>query len=220
MTEVLLVGGSPAHVSEDLMHELIENAEYVCAVDSGADQLFDIGHAPNLFCGDADSLSQKGITTIGILAAQEYIDAEVYEEDKDATDLELALQAIKKRVPDARITACNMLGGRTDHELAVIGCLANCGMPVMIQEEDCLANIMLEDEEWGLLDMEGMGFSFIPLEHNSVVTLEGMKWDLDHKVCHTLSDLGISNIIEKDQTMVTCNGGSIIAFTYENPKEK
>ena len=211
MTNVLLVGGSPEHIDNELLQELVDDAEYVCAVDSGADALFEIGHAPNLFCGDADSISQKGRATIGILAAQEYIEAEVYETAKDYTDLNLALKAITSHIADANIIACNMFGGRPDHELAALGCLAHCGMPIMIRENEFVANILHKDNQWGLLDMQGKTFSFIPLEKDSVVSLTGF----DHKVCDSLSDLGISNIVSSQEATVCCHGGCILGVALD-----
>jgi thiamine pyrophosphokinase len=88
-------------------------ADYVIAADSGLDQAHRLGYAVDLVLGDFDSVSAAG------LAAAEAAGAAVERHPvaKDATDLELALDAALARHPD-EIVVIGGHGGRVDHFLA------------------------------------------------------------------------------------------------------
>ena len=130
----LLVSGSPAGVSAPLLHWLAARSDFVLAVDSGAEQLAAAGILPDLLLGDLDSLSEK---TFEYLKTKG-VPLECFDMDKDATDLELGIEALSLR-GYRRLIATNVSGGRTDHLLGSLGALASAahdkGMQVAYFDE-------------------------------------------------------------------------------------
>ena len=106
--------GSPEPSSVELVRALAAGADYVVAADRGAEVLFQAGVRPNVFCGDADSVSPE-------VAAWAPV-------EKYATDLALAIDCARHEAArqDARLhlTLTCATGGRPDHQLAVLGLLA------------------------------------------------------------------------------------------------
>ncbi len=102
---VIVAGGSPppAGALEDLPVPAL-----VIAADSGLDHAIHLGMSVDLIVGDLDSVSTAGLET----AANARI--ERHSPDKDATDLELALQAAIATGTD-RIVILGGHGGRLDH---------------------------------------------------------------------------------------------------------
>ncbi|MBT5085466.1 MAG: thiamine diphosphokinase, partial [Actinobacteria bacterium] len=80
---VFLGGPAPALTAP------LPSAEFVIAVDRGADHALALGYSVDLLVGDLDSVSAAGR-----LAA---IEIEQHPVDKDETDLELALAAAERR---------------------------------------------------------------------------------------------------------------------------
>lgn len=210
---VLVVGGSPMAASIETVARASARAKHVCAVDRGFDRAIEAGLAPELFCGDGDSISAEGAEALRRLVADGRCEVERYNPDKDFTDLALALRAVHGRWGNARVVATCLDGGRADHALGALGCLAfaACG-PVELEEEAYEGRILHAGEAWELRGAVGRQFSFIPLAAGSVVSEEGMKWELDHHACPLLSDLGVSNVLTADPARFSCHEGTVVAY--------
>jgi thiamine pyrophosphokinase len=118
----------------ELVRGLAQEAGFVVAVDSGGEDLRSAGLVPQLLIGDFDSLG--GDTLMALEAAgAEVMGFDAY---KDVTDFELALRELRSR-GFAAVVATKVLGGRIDHGLAALACLAAAaeeGTRVVIAEED------------------------------------------------------------------------------------
>jgi thiamine pyrophosphokinase len=115
----LVVSGSPEGVVPGLVARLAPYAGLIVAVDSGADVARAAGLTPALLLGDFDSIDPQTLASLG----SQGVETVTHEVHKDATDLELALDALWQR-GFRTIVATNILGGRVDHELAALGNLA------------------------------------------------------------------------------------------------
>lgn len=107
---VVITGGDPvdpSHVVE------LPTGAHVIAVDSGIEQAQRLGLPIDLAIGDFDSVTPAGLAQAAAAGAQ----IERHPVAKDATDLELALDAAMARAP-SRIHVLGGHGGRLDHLLA------------------------------------------------------------------------------------------------------
>lgn len=215
---VLMVGGSPEPSSPALVSRLAATSDVVVAVDRGLDTLIAADVDPDLFCGDCDTASRTATLHLDCLVAAGTCELERYDPYKDFTDLALALRATHERWSGARITFTCFSGGRPDHFLAVVGTLARAPFSVALEEDGFSGRILRAGERWDIADASGDGFSFVPLLPDTVVSEQGMEWELDHRHCDALSDLGVSNIIRESSARVTCHEGCIVAYLFRNER--
>ncbi|WP_102338501.1 thiamine diphosphokinase [Collinsella provencensis] len=216
---VLIVGGSPEPSSAVLVANLAAQCNAVVAVDRGLDVLLEVGIACDLFCGDADSVSERGAELVHACEAgkQGLVCAvERYDPHKDYTDLALALRAIDERWPDAQLVCTCLTGGNPDHALAVYGRLAACRESLIELREDGFRSYVLHGPFMlHVEDAWGKRFSFVPLSPEAVVSEFGMRWELNCAPVELLSDLGISNVIESNNALFTCHEGVVVAWVFD-----
>jgi thiamine pyrophosphokinase len=109
MAVLVFAGGDP--VDEQWSRVLPLDA-LVIAADSGLDHVHALGRRADLVVGDLDSVTPAALERAGA----ERTAVEEHPADKDATDLELALDAAK-RAGATRVTVVGAGGGRLDHFL-------------------------------------------------------------------------------------------------------
>ena len=217
---VLIVGGSPEPVSIDLVGSLAAGCDAVVAVDRGLDLLLGAGRPPDLFCGDADSVSTAGAALVRAAeagtSAGEGADFEVerYNPAKDYTDLSLALRAVRERWPGSDLVCTGLAGGRPDHFLGCLGCLVSWRGAVELFENAYEGRILHDGADWTISGRTGRRFSFVPLSETATVSIRGMQWELDHRDGSLLSDLGISNVVTADPAWIACHAGTIGAWVF------
>lgn len=226
---ILIVGGSPEASSPETVRAAAADCDVVVAVDRGLDALDAAGIACDLFCGDADSVSPEGAARVRAAQASSpapasqaprparpSFEVERYDPHKDFTDLSLALRAVRSRWgADPAVRCCCLSGGRPDHALAVLGCLARWGGSVELIEDGFEGRVLHAGAFWELgLDLVEARFSFVPLAPGAVVSIAGMRWNLDRAEVGVLSDLGISNVVELAGARVTCHDGVIACWAF------
>lgn len=216
---ILLIGGSPEPSSLSTVIAASAECDKIVVVDRGLDIALSAGLRPDLFCGDADSVSPVGA---GVVAAAEQDDSglsfevERYDPFKDASDLSLAFRAIYERWGVADVICTCLSGGRPDHFLAVAGCLGRAEKAnVKLIEDDFEACVLHGGDSWKIQDAQGRRFSLLALEEHSIATEAGFHWNLDHQEISLLSDWGISNVVESDVASVTCEQGTLFAFLFQ-----
>lgn len=179
-----MVGGSPAGVAPETLLRAAacagkdgvaggagRRARVVVAVDRGLDALLAAGIAPDLFCGDADSVSVRGrelveraeaaaggsaaVRAAGSAASNVPDDSsapafevERYNPHKDFTDLSLALRAVRERWGDAELVLSGFSGGNPDHYLGVLGRLAGWLGHIELVEDGFRGRILHAGEAW------------------------------------------------------------------------
>jgi thiamine pyrophosphokinase len=234
----LVISGSPGGVAPELVALLALDAEFIVAVDSGADVAQQAGLTPDLLLGDFDSIDARTFARLH----SEGVETLAYDAHKDATDLELALKVLLQRGFTALLVT-HALGGRIDHELAALGNLTAVverGMTVIIIEENevCVLlsacgeqgkgsvcgmdngeDVCATDETVGTCAVLKLDFSsvlapsfvsFIPWGSKAEVSIQGVEWELDHALLAPSSSRGVSNVVVADQVNFTVHKGTAI----------
>ena len=214
---VLLVSGSPQKVSPELLWELSEGMSFVVAVDSGGQLCADAGVIPDLLIGDMDSVSAE----VRAAFAEQEVEEVVFAGEKDASDLELALQLIGQR-GYTDLVATNILGGRIDHELAALGSLVaagQAGLAITVVEE---GQTLIFLNNPGVRQQLQMNFfsrveqdaapmiSLIPWGGPAVVSAKGFRWELEQAELSPNSSLGVSNYPVAATPLVELHEGALI----------
>ena len=201
----------------ELVTRLACEADYVIAVDRGAQVLRLAGIEPDVFCGDDDSASGEDASWAHRVATRDIL----YPSEKYATDLSLAIDCARheaaRRSAGLVVTVTCATGGRLDHQLAVLGLLAkNADANPRIVEDGLECRILSPDgtRSWdvGSCAEVGATFSALALEEGALVSEKGMRWELDHHRFSLLDDLGVSNVILSPDATVTCDEGVVAAF--------
>lgn len=209
---VLVVCGSPERSSERTIRRAACLCSHVVTVDRGFDAAAAAGVPIDLFCGDADTVSESGRNAV--MSDSRPFEVERYDPHKDATDLDLALRAVDARWPRCSVIVTCCSGGAPDHALGVLGRLAASPHEVLIIEDSFEARVLHACEVWTIQGAEGRRFSCIPLSEDVVVSEYGMRWGLDHARVPLLSDLGISNVVEDKDASVACHSGVLVAWLF------
>lgn len=210
--KVLVVCGSPVVASAELLRQLAGECDHIVAVDRGLDALLGVGLSCDVYVGDADTVSDEGRALVD--AAKDF-EVEHHNPYKDYTDLALALDAIRRRWPNAEVVATCATGGRPDMALSVLGLLANYkDAPVWIKEDETTARILHADESWTIQGVEGKTVSIVAIAPNTVVSEQGLEWELDHSPLGLLADTGISNVV-RGTAKIQVHTGTAIAYLFK-----
>lgn len=211
--KVLVACGSPVVASAELLRQLAGECDHIVAVDRGLDALLGVGLNCDVYVGDADTVSEAGRALVD--AAKDF-EVERHNPYKDATDLSLALDTIRRRWPNAELITTCATGGRSDMALSVLGLLAGYDdAPVWIAEDDTTARILHAGESWTIEGAEGKTFSIIAIAPNTKVSEHGLEWELDHAPLALLADTGISNIVRGTATIDVHSGVAIAYLLHQ-----
>ena len=197
--------------SADLLRGLVGECDHVVAVDRGLDALLGAGLGCDVYVGDADTVSDTGRALVD---AAEAFEVERHDPYKDYTDLALAIDSVRRRWPGAEVVATCATGGRPDMALSVTGLLAGYeDAPIWIAEDKVVARILHAGETWIIEGAEGKTFSIIAIAPGTVVTEQGLEWELDHSPLGLLADTGISNVVRKT-AKIQVHQGIAIGYLY------
>lgn len=213
----MLVSGSPLGVTPEVLWEMSEGMSFVVAVDSGAKWCYEAGVVPDLLVGDLDSVEKN----IAESYLQQDVEVVAYPADKDASDIELAIDLIIER-GYVDLVATNVIGGRIDHELAALGNLAAAGergLAVTVVETDQTLIFMNSPGARSRLQVElgasvesvsQITVSLIAWAGEATVSATGYKWELDHATLSPTSSLGLSNVPVAVEPVIELHSGSLI----------
>ena len=176
----------------------------VVAADSGLGHVYALGLRPDVVVGDLDSVYPTDLARAELEGTQ----IERHPTDKDATDLELALDLVRRRGV-TNVTVIGAGGGRLDHALAGLALLAAPQWASMRITAFVGAARMTIVHADAILDG--------PL--GSIVTLlavggpatgvgtEGLRWPLHDAELLPASTLGVSNEIVHSPARITVRAG-------------
>ena len=180
----------------------IPEGALVIAADGGLRHTEGLGLAPDVILGDFDSL--------GYIPA----DSRVYPVEKDDTDAMLAVRVGLERGCDDFLFYGAMDGPRLDHTIAnfqTLGYLATHGARGTLIGRDYIATVLSAESIEFSENAEGI-LSLFCLGQAAEVSIEGLKYGLDHGTLTPDFPLGVSNHFEGKPAKITVHSGLVLAL--------
>ena len=189
------------------------DADVVIAADSGWYEARCVGVVPDELLGDLDSVLDEDV------AEAERLGVEVHRfpTDKDATDLELALdRALAHGVE--RIVVVGPGGGRLDHQLGELLLLASAKYAHVTIEARLGGSIVhpVRGTPRRITGPPGSTVSIVPIAGPATVTTTGLRWPLAGERLDPGSTRGISNELEQDSATVCAGHGVVLVVVPEH----
>ena len=186
---------------DGLLFPIPEDA-LVIAADGGLRHTQALGIRPDVILGDFDSLG--------------YVpdDSQVYPVEKDDTDAMLAVRVGLERGCDFFLFYGAMDGPRLDHTVAnfqTLGYLATHGARGALIGRDYIATV-LRGETIEFSEAAAGILSLFCLGASAEVTIEGLKYGLDHGTLTPDFPLGVSNHFEGKAARITVHSGLVLAL--------
>ncbi len=186
----------------------VREGDLLIGADHGALFLVEHGFVPYLSVGDFDSVTPEQLIRIREGSRK----TEAYDPiDKDYTDTELAFERALEIRPD-EVILVGALGTRFDHSLANIHLLVKAmqhGIPASIADEH--NEIRLTADR---LAIRGTGYSNVSLlplmPRVTGITLSGFRYPLTDAVLAMGQSLGISNVLEEEEGIITVGDGWLL----------
>jgi thiamine pyrophosphokinase len=200
-TCLVLAGGEAVLPADPLPHDI------VIAADGGLALAERLGLAVDVLVGDLDSAEAAAVDRAKASGA----DIEQHPVDKDASDLELALEAAAGR----GCTRVVVVGGtsldRIDHLLANAALLAAPRFAAIDLQWWVGATRVLPVHGSLLIEGEpGEVVSILPIGGPATVTATGLVWPLDHERLDPHSTRSISNRLDAATATITVSDGRAI----------
>ncbi len=189
MKTICLVSGGPEYLLPEKLDK--DDATFI-GIDEGVLFLQKRNIAPSAAFGDFDSITDEDVESL----KEQNMNMFTFEQEKDMTDLELALQWAFEQEPD-RIELYGATGGRLDHEMINMQLLKqglDRGIEMVIIDRTNEV-FMKKPGRYMLEKDERFPYvSFIPFSSEvKGITLEGFKYPLDQAELVWGSTLCISN---------------------------
>lgn len=197
----------------DAARALLEQDDYLVAADGGANHLLKMGVLPELVIGDLDSIDEE--TLFDLTSAD--VEIKQYSEDKDETDIELALRYAVELRPSA-ILIVGALGGRLDQTLANLSILTDPTLPkIDIRMDDGVEEVFFcrasaaKGEQAKVQGRSGDTVSLIPW-HGRVegVQTKGLQWPLYGETLFSDKSRGISNMMVDEMAAIRIQSGLLL----------
>jgi thiamine pyrophosphokinase len=188
---------------------MIEEDDFLVAVDGGLRHLLFLGLTPQLLIGDLDSVTPHDLDS----CIQWGIEILRFPPEKDETDLELAvLDSLQRGFNDIVITCA--VGGRLDHTL---GNLSLLGLPELKGTHTRISHgattIYLVNGRIDLPTSPGALISLLPWgEAVQGVTTSGLQYPLKDATLYPWKTRGLSNVATSTQISVTVKSGQLLLF--------
>ena len=193
----------------DFFDKVAKGANYIICCDGGAGFAAKLGLVPHLIVGDFDSLD------VNIKADYENksVTFAEFPVEKNATDLEMAVEMALQKSPD-EIIILGGYGGRADHFLGNIQTL------VMAAKADAKAFLVSSTTKAFVIDKyaeiprENFDYiSLVPLEAEvSGITTTGLKYPLRSDTLRIGTTVGISNEFVDSVATVVVDEGLLLAI--------
>ncbi|SHN42189.1 thiamine diphosphokinase [Cryptosporangium aurantiacum] len=182
---------------------------FVVAADSGVDGAHAIGLRVGLAIGDFDSASPGAAERVEAAGGR----VERHPAAKDATDLELALDAALALRP-ARIVVLGGAGGRFDHWLAVAFLLASpLYAGVEVQARWASATVTVVRTEAVLTGEPGDVVTLLPVHGAAIgIRTEGLEYPLRDEDLPPGTTRGVSNVLSGTTARVALRDGVLLTI--------
>jgi thiamine pyrophosphokinase len=213
-TAVVFAGGPTSHPSGPCRAPGVEPpcAELVIAADSGLDLAVALGHRVDLVVGDMDSVTPEALEQ----AERDGAEVRRHPTDKDATDLELALDAAVAAGCD-RIVVIGSSRGRMDHLLGGTLVLASPRYAAVEVAGWLGGALVVPVHDRRTLDVApGSIVSLMPV-HGAAedVSTVGLRWPLRSERLEPGSSRGASNEAVAERVEVSVSRGTLLVVLPE-----
>jgi len=183
--------------------------DLVIAADGGLGHARDLGVDVDVVVGDLDSVTSADLAA----ARSRGTTVQEHSPDKDATDLELALDAALARGA-TRLTVAGIAGGRADHHLANVLLLAHDRYRDLevdgLWGGDLLA--VVRDSRRLTVDA-GAVVTLLPVGGPALgVSTEGLRWPLSDDTLVAGTTWGVSNVALRTEVTVQVRSGVVVAI--------
>lgn len=193
----VLIFGNGEFKNRNLLDKFLKFEDvFVIGVDGGCDYLIENKIKIDLAIGDFDSIKYKNVLcdTPNILKT-----------DMDISDLEFAINyCLDKNF--CKMYLFGFTGRRADHFLFNLRCLGkafNNGVEIFVIDEFNIITLLLGERDFQKENFKF--FSVIPMYDNTVISIEGSKYDLKNENINLLSTLTLSNEWEKEKIKISSN---------------
>ncbi len=189
----------------------IPTPAFVVAADSGLDHALRLGLGVDVLVGDLDSVSEEALATFAGPVVR-------YPAEKDATDLELALDLVAGRASIDRVVVVGGLGGRIDHLLATAGLVAAeryAHLDVVWLAGT--ARVSVIHLQRTLHGSPGETVTLLPVGGPAgQVTTRGLRWELAGDILTPGQTRGVSNVFLGAVATVRVGSGTLLAIQPES----
>lgn len=212
-TVIVFAGGDPIPLSA--VADLPGDA-FVIAADSGLDRARESGFEIDLLVGDLDSISSDGRRE----AEAQGTEIERHPVYKDATDMELALQAARRHGAH-NVIVIGGHGGRQDHYLANALLLPSPAFADLdIEWRAGRARLYAVHEALELAGKIGASISLLAVG-GAVrgVETSGLRWNLDGDNLDAGSTRGVSNEFTKETASISVEAGTLLVVVPDPETE-
>ena len=219
MKQALLVGPIFDKWHIDHLAHLVASEGYVhlIAVDGGAEACRLAHVIPTLYVGDKDSISDEALAYIELMQVERV----ELQRQKDVSDFSSALTWLGER--DVRsIETLGFVGGRLDHQLAVLGEMLHQQIDGIFYDEK---QTLWTATQRGRLPKkvvvskaEYANFSVFALIAPACVSVDGAVWPLEKCVLRPCVSLGLSNEFAPkafDARVLVHEGGALVIANKE-----
>ena len=190
----------------------IDSDDYVIGVDKAAHWLLIHGIIPNVAVGDFDSTSKEEFEQI----KKDVRDIRTFPAEKDFVDTELALSvALEKQVDEIALYGGS--GSRLDHTFATLSLLEKgiqSNVPIYFTNETNEIRLLSRCRTIVKKRGDFKYISVIPYSQKIIVSLEALKYPLDHATIHRGQTIGVSNEFLTDSAIITVHTG--MAFVIQS----
>lgn len=188
---------------------MINEDDFLVAVDGGLGHLTRLGLQPDLIIGDLDSADDREVQHF----RQQGVEVRKYPVEKDETDLEIALFAAIKMKPE-KIWVVAALGNRLDQTLGNIFLLSHpelAGKNILMV--DGQQEVFLIRKSADLTGKEGQRVSLLPLNGPATaITTAGLKYPLNDETLYPERTRGISNHMTGEKAHIFLKSGLLLCI--------
>jgi len=206
---LIIAGGNPI---KPAVTERFGDFDFVVAADSGLDEAFRIGIAPDLVVGDMDSVGPDALQR----AQGQGIAIERHPVAKDATDLELAIDAATAAGYE-RATIIGGTGGRMAHTLAnALLLLKERSIALEWRTSRATITAIRTGGSHTYRRVDGALLSVLAVGGSAECESAGLRWPLSGRPFSPGSTRGVSNEIVADVARVSVTGGQVLIVQERN----
>ena len=193
----------------DAIRKILLPGDAFFAADAGASHILRLGRLPEMVIGDLDSLPEterKKLQASGVSIVQ-------YPQDKDLTDLELAINKVLEEGYH-RILIVAALGGRLDMTLSNLNLMTRPDLQELdVRMDDGIEQLQIVRGKALIQGRVGDTISLIPWGGAvEMVTTSGLRWPLTNAHLELFETRTVSNEMLGDQAEIRVGSGCLLCI--------